>query len=101
MAALILLEAKAPGSWYINVLAVFPEVQRQGLGRQLLEIAERKTREMGVPAVSVIVGTWNEGAGRLYARAGFDPLASEPAILPPGFPHKGDWVLMGKPLEAP
>lgn len=56
---------------------------------------------MGAPAVSVIVGTWNEGAGRLYARAGYAPLANEPAILPPGFAHKGDWVLMVKPLEAP
>jgi ribosomal protein S18 acetylase RimI-like enzyme len=99
--ALVLLEAKAPGSWYINVLAAFPEVQCQGLGRQLLDIAERKGRAMGAPAVSVIVGTWNEGAGRLYARAGFDRLASEPAILPPGFARKGDWVLMVKPLEAP
>jgi ribosomal protein S18 acetylase RimI-like enzyme len=98
---LVLLEAKAPGSWYINVLAAFPEVQRQGLGRQLLDIAERKGREMGAPAVSVIVGTWNEGAGRLYARAGFAPLANEPAILPPGFAHKDDWVLMVKPLGAP
>lgn len=26
---LVLLEVKAPGSWYINVLAAFPEVQRQ------------------------------------------------------------------------
>ena len=98
---LVLLEAKAPDSWYINVLAAFPEVQRQGLGRQLLDITESKGGEMGAPAVSVIVGTWNRGARRLYARAGFDRPASEPAILPPGFPHKGDWELMVKPLEAP
>ncbi len=98
---LVLLEAKAPGSRYINVLAAFPEVQHQGLGRQLLDIAESKARELGAPTVSVIVGTWNEGAGRLYARAGFDRLAGEPAMLPPGFPHKGNWALMVKPLEAP
>ena len=73
---LVLLKAKAPDSWYINVLAAFPEVQRQGLGRQLLDIAESKGGEMGAPAVSVIVGTWNRGARRLYARAGFDPLAN-------------------------
>ena len=29
---LVLLEAKAPGSWYVNVLATFPEFRRQGLG---------------------------------------------------------------------
>ena len=29
---LVLLEAKAPGSWYVNVLATFPEFRRQGIG---------------------------------------------------------------------
>ena len=33
---LVLLEAKAPGSWYVNVLATFPEFRRQGLGAALL-----------------------------------------------------------------
>ncbi len=93
---LIRLEAQAPGSWYVNVLATFPEFRGQGIGGRLLEVAETKGRKEGVSAMSVIVGSWNEGAMRLYTRCGYAPSASEPAILPPGFPHQGDWVLMIK-----
>ncbi len=46
--------------------------------------------------MSVIVGGWNESAARLYTSAGYAALAREPAILFPGCPHHGDWVLMVK-----
>ncbi|HEY9520899.1 MAG TPA: GNAT family N-acetyltransferase, partial [Methyloceanibacter sp.] len=68
---LVLLEAKAPGSWYVNVLATFPEFRRQGIGVQLLTIAEQKARESGALDLSVIVAGKNERAARLYRRAGF------------------------------
>jgi ribosomal protein S18 acetylase RimI-like enzyme len=95
---LVRLEARAPGSWYVNVLATFPEFRRKGLGAVLLSIAEARAREDRAPSLSVIVGCWNESAKRLYANAGYSALAREPAILFPGCPHKGDWVLMVKPL---
>jgi ribosomal protein S18 acetylase RimI-like enzyme len=97
---LVRLEAKAPGSWYVNVLATFPEFRRRGIGGQLLTIAERMGREEAAPSLSVIVASWNEGAGRLYRSAGYSALASEPAILFPGCPHKGDWVLMVRSLKG-
>ena len=59
---LLKLEAKAPGSWYVNVLATFPEFRRLGIAAKLLEIAESKGREVDAPALSVIVGSWNETA---------------------------------------
>jgi ribosomal protein S18 acetylase RimI-like enzyme len=95
---LVRLEAKAPGSWYVNVLATFPEFRRMGIGGQLLAVAQGKAREQGAPFLSVIVGSWNEPAARLYGGAGYSALAREPAILFPGCPHKGDWVLMVKSL---
>ena len=97
---LVRLEARAPGSWYVNVLATFPEFRGQGIGAKLLEIAENKGREEGALALSVIVGGWNGGAARLYQRAGYSALASAPAILFPGCPHQGDWVLMVKSLTG-
>jgi ribosomal protein S18 acetylase RimI-like enzyme len=95
---LVRLEARAPGSWYVNVLATFPEFRRRGIGARLLAIAEQKGREQGAPSLSVIVGGWNESAARLYTSAGYAALAREPAILFPGCPHQGDWVLMIKSL---
>jgi len=97
---LVRLEAKAPGSWYVNVLATFPEFRRKGIGARLLAIAEEKAREERAPALSVIVAGWNEPAARLYARAGYSTLAREPALPFPGCPHEGDWVLVVKSLTG-
>jgi len=49
--------------------------------------------------LSVIVASWNQGAVRLYQGAGYSVLAAASAIRSPGFPHKGDWVLMVKSLK--
>jgi len=97
---LLKLEAEAPGSWYVNVLATFSEFRGQGIGTKLLEIAAEKGRQAGAPSLSVIVGSWNAGAARLYARAGYAPAAREAAILPPDFPRQGDWVLMVRSLDG-
>jgi ribosomal protein S18 acetylase RimI-like enzyme len=95
---LLRLEAQAPGSWYVNVLATFREFRGQGLGRMLLDIAEQRARAANANTMSIIVGSWNQGAGRLYQRAGYRTIAAEPAILPADFAHEGDWVLMIKSL---
>ena len=95
---LVWLEAQAPGSWYVNVLATFPEFRGQGIGAKLLAIAEEKAREAGANTASIIVGSWNTGATRLYQRAGYRTLASEPAVLPPDFPQSGDWILLTRRL---
>jgi ribosomal protein S18 acetylase RimI-like enzyme len=96
---LVKLEARAPGSWYVNVLATLAEYRRLGIGAKFLDIARSKAREAGAPSLSVIVGSWNETAARLYRRAGYAARASEPAIPFPGSPHRGDWVLMVKTLQ--
>jgi GNAT superfamily N-acetyltransferase len=95
---LVLLEAKAPGSWYVNVLATFPEFRRKGIGMQLLGIAEKRAREVGARALSVIVAGGNERAARLYRRAGFTAVAREPLVPFPGYTHEGDWILLIKRL---
>lgn len=95
---LLRLEAQAPGSWYVNVLATFQEFRGQGLGCALLDIAEQKALAANANAMSIIVGSWNEGAGRLYRRTGYQTIAAEPAILPADFPQSGDWLLLVKPV---
>lgn len=97
---LVLLESKVPGSWYVNILATFPEFRGQGIASRLLAIAEEKARAAQAPSLSVIVTSWNGNAARLYAKAGYTPDARGPALPFPGCPHKGDWVLMVKPLAV-
>jgi ribosomal protein S18 acetylase RimI-like enzyme len=93
---LIQLEAEAPGSWYVNALAAFPEYRNKGIGTRLLAEAERLAREAGAPALSLIVADQNTGARRLYLRTGYRPVARRPLVAFPGLAHAGDWVLMMK-----
>ena len=87
---LVCLEAQPPGTCYQNELTTITEHRRPGLGMKLLDVANDRARATGASAASIIVGSWNEGAGRLYRRAGYDPIASEPAVLTPDLPQVGD-----------
>ena len=74
------LEAEAPGTWYVNALAAFPEYRGQGIGTRLLTEAELLAIEVGAPGLSLIVADQNEGAKRLYARMGYRAVARRPLI---------------------
>ncbi|ODA68448.1 putative acetyltransferase [Methyloligella halotolerans] len=97
---MVKLEAQAPGSWYVNVLATFPEFRRRGVGEGLLAVADEKAREAGAATLSVIVGSWNQGAARLYERAGYVESARQEAHPPAEWTHRGEWVLMVKAPET-
>jgi GNAT superfamily N-acetyltransferase len=88
------LALQAAGTWYIDVIASFAEFRGYGLGSKLLAVAALKAEETGTRGNSLVVGSWNAGAERLYARCGFEPVAREPAILPESYPQSGDWILM-------
>jgi ribosomal protein S18 acetylase RimI-like enzyme len=95
---LVMLESKAPGSWYINVLATFPEFRGQGTGARLLALAEERGRTHGATSASMIVAGKNAGAVRLYARSGYKETARASVVDYPGSAHGGDWVLMVKAI---
>ena len=61
---------------WINYLAVAPEHQKQGLGRQILAEAEAKLRALGCPKINLQVRTDNHEAIAFYERIGFsaDPV---------------------------
>ena len=95
---LVELEAEAPGTWYINALAVFPSHQGQGIGSRLLALADALAADAGARTLSLIVAGENTGAFRLYGRSGFRPAAVRPIVAFPGTVHRGDWILMTKEL---
>jgi ribosomal protein S18 acetylase RimI-like enzyme len=56
---------------WINYLAVEPTLQRSGLGRALMNEAERLLRAAGCPKISLQVRTTNRQAIAFYERLGF------------------------------
>ena len=90
------LENLAPGTWYVNVLASYPEFRGQGYGTRLLEIAERLAMEAGKAGLSIIVADANAGARRLYERSGYREIATR-LMVKEGWESPGkSWVLLVK-----
>lgn len=58
--------------YFISNVAVLPESQGRGIGRQLLAWAERRAREQGFGKLALSVDVENERARALYTRTGFE-----------------------------
>ena len=56
---------------WLNYLAVSPERQRQGLGRQIVEAAEAALIALGCPKINLQVRTSNQGVIEFYRRLGY------------------------------
>lgn len=97
---LVELEALAPGTWYVNVLAVFPEWQGRGLGFRLLSLADDLGRDSSASGMSIIVAAENSVAHALYERNDYREIARRPVVTFPGYTHGGDWVLMVRPVRG-
>lgn len=92
------LEDMAPGTWYVNVLATYPEHRGRGFGRGLLDLAEAIAADLGKSGMSIIVSDANPGARRLYERQGYIEEAKRPMVKS-GWQNSGaNWVLLVKDL---
>jgi ribosomal protein S18 acetylase RimI-like enzyme len=90
------LENLAPGTWYVNVLAAYPEQRGKGCGTALLALADRLAAEGGQRGLSIIVADTNTGARRLYERCGYREAAKR-RMVKEDWQHPGlDWVLLVK-----
>ncbi len=81
---LIELEALAPGSWYLNVLASYEQFRGKGCGSALLAYAECVARQMACGKISLIAADTHRDALRLYAAKGYHEVARRAVV-------KGDW----------
>lgn len=92
------LEDLASGTWYVNVLAAYPEHRGKGHGAQFLSLAERFAWHAGKRGLSVIVSDANLGARRLYERSGYREHATRPMVKE-GWRNAGSsWVLLLRDL---
>lgn len=92
------LENLAPGTWYVNVLAVLPSHRRHGFGSRLLEVAEATAGQLGKRGLSVIVADANAGARRLYERHGYRERARRDMIKNGWRNDSRQWILMVKAM---
>jgi ribosomal protein S18 acetylase RimI-like enzyme len=93
------LENLAPGTWYINVLAVRPQFRNQGLGTNLMALAEEKAQRLGKRGMSVIVSDANLGARRIYTRLGYNEMARR-LMIKENWEHGGEnWILLTKTFK--
>jgi ribosomal protein S18 acetylase RimI-like enzyme len=92
------LEDLAPGTWYVNVLAAYPDERGKGYGRALLGIADRLAAAGKRPGLSIIVSDANTGARRLYERCGYREAARRAKVKEHWQTAGTEWVLLTKPL---
>ena len=93
------LKVVAGGTWYITAAAVFPEYRNLGIGKALLSRAEASAREQGIENLTLMVGSFNEGARRLYQRFGFNEWERRVFTPFPGSDRDGFWILMRKRVQ--
>lgn len=95
------LKVVAGGCWYVVAVSVFPEWRGHGVGQALLAAAEAQARAQGLARLTLMVGSFNTGARRLYARMDFTEWDRRPFTPFPGSDPAGDWLLMRKDLLTP
>ncbi|HSR63424.1 MAG TPA: GNAT family N-acetyltransferase [Gammaproteobacteria bacterium] len=93
------LEDEVPGTWYVNVLATYPEYRGKGYGSELLDIAEQLAVDTNRNGISVIVSNANTGARRLYKKQGYREYARR-AMVKEDWENPGaEWILLSKEIR--
>jgi len=95
---LLELEAKVPGSWYVNAIATHKDFRRRGVASTLMSTCEEIVRAASATSLSLIVSSENRLAHAFYPKLGYEECASRRFIAFPGRPGGGQWLLMAKHL---
>ena len=96
---LLELEAMAPGSWYLNVLATYDAHRGKGLGSALLVHAEAVAAAVGHSTISLITEDTHQDALRLYRAKGFREIARRPVVKEDWDVDASEWILFTKPVS--
>ncbi len=93
---LLELEALAPGSWYLNVLATYDAFRGKGAGSALLAHAEEVARTAGHGVISLIAADTHPAALRLYAAKGYREVERRPVVKQDWQVAATEWILFTK-----
>ena len=87
-------------TYYVNMIAVFPQHRRSGAGRALMLKAERLARQSGLRAIGLTTFEADAGLIVFYSKLGFT-IRERRSIPPhPMFEFSGNWVLMIRDLPS-
>lgn len=92
-------EEQTPGSFYINMIAVFPERRSGGVGSVLMAEAERLARAAGFGRMTLSTFAADHKLVSFYRRHGFEIVATAPIAPHPWLEHGGDWAVMARDLQ--
>jgi ribosomal protein S18 acetylase RimI-like enzyme len=95
---LLELEAMAPGSWYLNVLATYATHRGKGLGSALLVKADEIAQAGGHRSISLIAEDTHQDALRLYQSRGYREVARRPVVKGDWQVEATEWILFVKPV---
>jgi GNAT superfamily N-acetyltransferase len=94
------LEELAVDSYYINLIAVFPQHRRGGAGRALVAEAERLARQARMTKLSLCTYEADASLMSFYVNLGFT-VRERRRIRPNSFfPSSGNWVLLVRELAG-
>ena len=93
------LKAMAAGTCYLSSAAIYPEYQGRGLGTALLDEAVLQTRAAGVKQLTLLVGSFNNVARKLYAGYGFVVWDRRLFCAFAGSDPLGEWILLRKDVS--
>jgi GNAT superfamily N-acetyltransferase len=94
------LKALAAGTCYLSAAALYPEHQGRGLGAALINEAVSQCLIAKAEQLTLMVGSFNIKAHKLYLRCGFDEWARRPFTAFPGSDSPGEWILMRKVMPT-
>jgi GNAT superfamily N-acetyltransferase len=97
---LLELEALAPGSWYLNVLATYDRFRGKGCGSALLAHAEQLALAAGRRSISLIAEDTHLDALRLYTAKGYREVARRPVVKGDWRVDAKEWILLAKSLGS-
>lgn len=97
---LLELEALAPGSWYLNVLATYDQFRGKGCGSALLTHAEDVADRAGYKRISLIAADTHGDAIRLYQARGYCEIARRSVVKADWRVDAKEWILFAKPLGS-
>ena len=98
IAGLLELETAAPESYYVNIIAVYPQYRRSGAGFALIQEAERLARLENFRTISLCTFDAADGPLAFYRRLGFEVRDMRPIEPHPAIAVVGNFVLMAREL---